>query len=196
MSIEVKGLDEVQKKLQTLQDSLTGPQMQVKLRSVGVMVKNSIAESFENEASPFGKKWKPISSITAFSEFGGGGLANLRTGKQKAYYKNGKKQTKPFLSRFGMGGSKRILVASGALAGRWIVAADDKSVSVSNNSSNNGCAYGLTHQFGTDKAGKHKNIHIPARPFLPIDNSGNLESKLAKSINGYLENEILKVFKD
>ena len=84
---------------------------------------------------------------------------------------------------------------SGALAGHWVVRASAKSVTVSNNSSSGGFAYGLTHQFGTTRAGKHKKINIPARPFLPIDSSGNLEPKLAKDINDYLENEVLKVFK-
>ena len=197
MPIDIKGIDEIQKKLQTLQKSLDGQQMKTKLNTVGGMIRNSIEESFDNEASPFGKKWKPISSATAISYAGG---------RNKVYTKNGK-QRKGFLSKFGVGGSKRILVLSGSLAQRWIVRSNSSSVTVSNNSSNKGFqrnhpsgrvagfAYGLTHQFGTNKAGRNKNVHIPARPFLPIDSSGNLEPKLAKNINDYLKDEIVKKFK-
>ncbi|RKV91566.1 MAG: phage morphogenesis protein, partial [Campylobacter sp.] len=37
--------------------------------------------------------------------------------------------------------------------------------------------YGLVHQFGTNKAGRSKNVKIPARPFLPVDRSGNLPGR-------------------
>nr|DAV19791.1 MAG TPA: virion morphogenesis protein [Caudoviricetes sp.] len=194
MPIDLQGLEEIQRKLQALESSLDEAGMRRKLNTVGGMVKNSVMESFENETSPFGQRWKPLSSVTAFANFGGG-IKNVKRGRQNAYYKNGKKQKKSFLSVFGAGGSRKILVLSGALAGHWVVRASAKSVTVSNNSSSGGFAYGLTHQFGTTRAGKHKKINIPARPFLPIDSSGNLEPKLAKDINDYLENEVLKVFK-
>lgn len=195
MPIDLQGLEEIQRKLKTLESSLDEAGIRRKLNTVGGMIKNSVEESFENETSPFGQRWKPLSSVTAFANFGGGGIKNVKRGRQNAYYKNGKKQKKSFLSVFGAGGSRKILVLSGALAGHWVVRASAKSVTVSNNSSSGGFAYGLTHQFGTTRAGKHKKINIPARPFLPIDSSGNLEPKLAKDINDYLENEVLKVFK-
>lgn len=194
MPIELQGLEEIQRKLQTLESALNEAGMRRKLNTVGGMIKNSIMESFENETSPFGQRWKPLSSVTAFANFGGGGIKNVKRGRQNAYYKNGKKQKKSFLSVFGAGGSRRILVLSGALAGRWVVRASAKSVTVSNNSSSGGFAYGLTHQFGTSRAGRHRNVHIPARPFLPVDNSGNLEPGLAKNINDYLKEEIIKEF--
>lgn len=194
MPIELQGLEDIQRKLKTLESSLDEAGMRRKLNTVGGMVKNSVMESFENETSPFGQRWKPLSSVTAFANFGGGGIKNVKRGRQNAYYKNGKKQKKSFLSVFGAGGSRRILVLSGALAGHWVVRASAKSVTVSNNSSSGGFAYGLTHQFGTARAGKHRNVHIPARPFLPVDGSGNLEPRLAKDINDYLKEEIIKEF--
>ena len=193
MPVELKGLEEIQRKLKTLESSLDEAGMRRKLNTIGGMVKNSVMESFENETSPFGQRWKPLSSVTAFANFGGG-IKNVKRGRQNAYYKNGKKQKKSFLSVFGAGGSRRILVLSGALAGHWVVRASAKSVTVSNNSSSGGFAYGLTHQFGTARAGKHRNVHIPARPFLPMDGGGNLEPRLAKNINDYLKEEIIKEF--
>ena len=186
MPIDLQGLEEIQRKLQALESSLDEAGMRRKLNTVGGMIKNSIEESFE--------RWKPLSSVTAFANFGGGGIKNVKRGRQNAYYKNGKKQKKSFLSVFGAGGSRKILVLSGALAGHWVVRASAKSVTVSNNSSSGGFAYGLTHQFGTARAGRHRNVHIPARPFLPVDGSGNLEPRLAKDINDYLKEEIIKEF--
>ena len=75
-----------------------------------------------------------------------------------------------------LGKSSNILRWDGNLADKWIVKADDKKATVSNNTNKNGFAYGLVHQFGTNKAGRSKNIKIPARPFLPVDKSGNLPS--------------------
>lgn len=193
MPIDLQGLEEIQRKLKTLESSLDEAGMRRKLNTVGGMIKNSVMESFENETSPFGQRWKPLSSVTAFANFGGG-IKNVKRGRQNAYYKNEKKQKKSFLSVFGAGGSRKILVLSGALAGHWVVRAGAKSVTVSNNSSSGGFAYGLTHQFGTARAGRHRNVHIPARPFLPVDGSGNLEPRLAKDINDYLKEEIIKEF--
>ena len=76
------------------------------------------------------------------------------------------------------GKSLNILRSDGNLADRWIVKADDKKATVSNNTNKNGFAYGLVHQFGTNKAGRSKNIKMPARPFLPVDKSGNLPSRV------------------
>ena len=77
-----------------------------------------------------------------------------------------------------LGKFSNILRSDGNLADKWIVKADDKKATVSNNTNKNGFAYGLVHQFGTNKVGRSKNIKIPARPFLPVDKSGNLPSRV------------------
>jgi len=77
-----------------------------------------------------------------------------------------------------LGKSSNILRWDGNLADKWIVKADDKKATVSNNTNKNGFAYGLVHQFGTNKAGRSKNVKIPARPFLPVDRSGNLPGRV------------------
>lgn len=77
-----------------------------------------------------------------------------------------------------LGKSSNILRSDGNLADKWIVKADDKKATVSNNTNKNGFAYGLVHQFGTNKAGRSKNVKIPARPFLPVDRSGNLPGRV------------------
>lgn len=62
MSIQVKGLDEVIKKLENLRDLKvkTKPLM----NTIGNTLQNSIERSFEKERSPFGTKWKALKSST------------------------------------------------------------------------------------------------------------------------------------
>lgn len=147
--IEVKGLEELQTKLKSLQniDKKTKPLMQ----TLGNILQNEIETSFENESSPFGQKWQALKPST------------IRQ-KQK------------------LGKSSNILRSDGNLADKWIVKADDKKATVSNNTNKNGFAYGLVHQFGTNKAGRSKNVRIAARPFLPVDKSGHLPNRTKQAI--------------
>ena len=147
--IEVKGLEELQTKLKSLQniEKKTKPLMQ----TLGNILQNEIEASFENESSPFGQKWQALKPST------------IRQ-KQK------------------LGKSSNILRSDGNLADKWIVKADDKKATVSNNTNKNGFAYGLVHQFGTNKAGRSKNVRIAARPFLPVDKSGHLPNRTKQAI--------------
>ena len=147
--IEVKGLEELQTKLKSLQniDKKAKPLMQ----TLGNILQNEIEASFENESSPFGQKWQALKPST------------IRQ-KQK------------------LGKSSNILRSDGNLADKWIVKADDKKATVSNNTNKNGFAYGLVHQFGTNKAGRSKNVRIAARPFLPVDKSGHLPNRTKQAI--------------
>ena len=157
--IEVKGLEELQTKLKSLQniDKKTKPLMQ----TLGNILQNEIEASFENESSPFGQKWQALKPST------------IRQ-KQK------------------LGKSSNILRSDGILADKWIVKADDKKATVSNNTNKNGFAYGLVHQFGTTKTGRSKNVKIPARPFLPVDRSGNLPGR----VKDVVKNVIIKFVED
>ncbi len=71
------------------------------------------------------------------------------------------------------GGSK-ILVDSGQLGSRWSVRAEARSVEVGTN-----LKYAAVHQYGSRKT-KGRGGGIPARPFLPVDDSGNFEAKTVK----------------
>lgn len=83
------------------------------------------------------------------------------------------------------GESSKILRASGILADTWMVEADGEGVTVSGNAkSPKGYAYGSVHQYGKKR-----------RPFLPIDDAGNLEPRLLKTIDTYLENKISALLK-
>ena len=160
--IEVKGLEELQTKLKSLQniEKKTKPLMQ----TLGNILQNEIEASFENESSPFGQKWQALKPST------------IRQ-KQK------------------LGKSSNILRSDGNLADKWIVKADDKRATVSNNTNKNGFAYGLVHQFGTNKAGRSKSIRIAARPFLPVDKGGKLPDKTEEVVKKVAINFVKDSFK-
>lgn len=90
------------------------------------------------------------------------------------------------------GKSERILRRDGNLADNWVLNTTNTKASVSNNTNFKGFAYGLAHQFGANGAGRGKNIKIPARPFLPVDKNGKLESRTENTI----KNETVKFIKD
>jgi len=85
-----------------------------------------------------------------------------------------------------------ILRFTGSLQDRWNIEATNSKVIVSGNSVKNSYAYGIVHQFGTSNAGKNKNTKIPARKFLPIDNSGKIEDGLKDTIENMLNKELKK----
>jgi len=94
-----------------------------------------------------------------------------------------------------LGKSSNILRSDGNLADKWIVKADDKRATVSNNTNKNGFAYGLVHQFGTNKAGRSKSVKIPARPFLPVDRGGRLPSRTEEVIKRIVINFVESGFR-
>ncbi|WP_297895737.1 phage virion morphogenesis protein [uncultured Campylobacter sp.] len=183
MSIKITGMDEIEAKLTALQNSLSGAQMKSKLARIGEKVRTQIELSFERERSPFGQAWTPLSVNTA--------IAYMRKSGARG---GARRRNRVFLAKFGAGGSKKILRVTGHLAELWSVDPSETSVTISNNSSNEGFPYGLTHQFGSHN-GWGRGIYIPARPFLSIDKSGALLPSLQKDIENYLIREIEKAVK-
>lgn len=183
MSIKITGMEEIEAKLTALQSSLSGAQMKSKLARIGEKVRTQIELSFERERSPFGQAWAPLSANTA--------IAYMR---KSGAPKGARARNRVFLAKFGAGGSKKILRVTGHLAELWSVDPSETSVTISNNSSNEGFPYGLTHQFGSHN-GWGRGIYIPARPFLPIDKNGALLPTLQNDIENYLIREIEKAVK-
>lgn len=163
--IELKGFEKLEKKLDKFSNLQTGEF----LLSVANSVKNEVAMAFENERSPFGKKWKELSEST----------------KQRRL-KGGKKAKKtPIILK---------LYDTGDLRSKWAIARKGKNaVIISSNAKKDDFAYGLVHQFGTNKAGRKKNVSIQARPFLPIKGK-NISKSLKTAIREH-KKEILKELK-
>jgi phage gpG-like protein len=153
--------------------------MQRKMATLGGMVQNTIEESFDKEASPFGERWKPLSSVTAKARF-----------KGKTHTKKGA-NTKGFLRAFGVKQSgakgRSILVRDGHLSNSFTVHATSQSVTIGTNKK-----YAAIHQFG-GMAGRGKTVNIQARPFLPISKNGELKDSLVEDIKDFLKKSIFTV---
>ena len=137
ITIEVKGIHEAISHLQKL--GKTAKNLTPIHRQIGNILQNSIEESFESEASPFGEGWK--------------------------------KSKKP---------SGKTLTDSGTLSSSFTTDADSTGVSVGTN-----LVYAAVHQFG-GQAGRKRSVTLPARPFLPVSNSGELEKGVRGEIMEYL----------
>ena len=90
-------------------------------------------------------------------------------------------------------GKGDILSFSGALSSVWNIEATSSRVGVFGNTVNKDqYTYGAVHQYGTSKAGRNRKTKIPARKFLPIDDSGVIENGLKDEIEDLLIEELEK----
>jgi len=74
----------------------------------------------------------------------------------------------------------KMLYESGALQGSLTPESDSHEARLGVNATSRGFPYGIVHQFGSRR--------VPARPFLPVDQSGALEASVVE--------EILDLFRD
>jgi phage gpG-like protein len=95
---------------------------------------------------------------------------------------NGKKigkRGKPLKQFLDYIADRRILHKSGALS-RWTVNAGKTQVVVGTNAE-----YGIHHQYGTKK--------MVARPFIPMDKSGDIDPRMSIEIENYLAGKIKQI---
>lgn len=176
MSIEVTGIEEIQHKLSTL--SSTVKNMSPIMKEIGNMVKNDITDSFRNSRSPFGEAWAPNKIVSIH-------LSHQSLGR-KNFTKDGV-QTKAF-QKFANG--KKPLILSSGLMRSFTYDATNDSVTVGTNWGAGSIKGGAAiHQFG-GMAGRGRKVKIPARPFMPIDKSGNLEPSLRTAILSYVDGKL------
>lgn len=168
MSIEVTGIEEIKNKLGALLHTLND--MTPVMKEIGNMVKNDITDSFRNSRSPFGEPWEPNKIVSIH-------LSHQALGR-KNFTKYGV-QTKAF-QKFANG--KKPLILSSLLMRSFTYEATNDSVTVGTNWGAGSIKGGAAiHQFG-GMAGRGRKVRIPARPFMPIDAAGNLESDLRAAI--------------
>lgn len=120
------------------------------LRRITNTMQNTIEESFDKQASPFGEKWKPNAPKTLQKKRG-----------------------------------NKILIESGLLSQSFTQKVTGSSAQVGTNKE-----YAAIHQFG-GKAGRNKRVTIPARPFMPINQNG----EIPKDLGERLENEVVDYLK-
>ncbi|MDR0666778.1 MAG: phage virion morphogenesis protein [Campylobacteraceae bacterium] len=161
--MEVKIINVNTKPLENL--LLIASKQQNLLSTIGEHLKNVIGESFENERSPEGKKWKE----------------NKETKELAKHRLNAIKKDKEF--------KKAILHDSGALSRSFKKKVAKEKVVVGTN-----LEYAAIHQFG-GMAGRGKKVKIPARPFLPIKKGKMLKAvvgEIEDIIEEFLKEEVSK----
>jgi phage virion morphogenesis protein len=129
--------------LNRMADTLTPSGMRPAMMEIGESLADSTAERFQTGIAPDGSIWPALSEATIFSRI-----------------KKGNSGTKP-------------LVDTGMLADptrggpRWQIINGGAGVVVGVNRSFGG-EDASVHQFGTSRAGRNRNVTIPARPFLGL----------------------------
>lgn len=134
--------------------------LQKPFNAVGSYLTNIMEESFDSETSPDGHAWHPLADST------------------KAYKEK-------------HGGSKMLQSRDRNTRESTGYNADDTSVIVGVNAySKDRYPYPIVHQFGTDSAGRNKDVKIEARPFMPITPDGelydNVKVEVLDILLGYL----------
>ncbi len=176
MSIEVTGVEAIQTKLSALQVKVE--HMRPIMAEIGNMILNDIDETFEAEGKP---KWLQLSRTTLRL-----GYTNMGKSKsKKTYLKNGT-HSRGF-EKYIEG--RKILQKSGRLRNSIVPRVSDDEVVVGTN-----LKYAAIHQFG-GMAGRGRKVKIPARPFMPIDKSGNLEPSLRTAILSYVDSKLSEVIR-
>ena len=149
--------------------------MQPVLQAIGEDIMERTKQRFGTSTGPDGQRWQgnAVSTVQAM-------IANARS-KKGGVLKDGSTLSKK--SQTALGG-KKLLIDTGSLARQFHVHADSASVAISNS-----MAYAAIHQFG-GKAGKGRKVTIPARPFLPIMQNGEIYPAervlILDAINDYL----------
>ena len=160
MGVGIKGLQRVQKRLEEI--GKFDKNTREMLVKIANVAKNEITLAFENEKSPFGSQWSELEDST-------------KKQKEKLGY-----------------GNKKKLYREGDLTARWVIVPKGNNAVRLVSSARSGLdfAYGLVHQYGTNKAGRKRNTKIKARPFLPIHKE-KISEPLKKAIQK-AKKEILK----
>lgn len=164
--------DDVKQALAALQQRLNN--MQPAMEEIGEALMERTKYRFETSMAPDGTPWQPLSAVTL-------GIISGRLGS--SYKKKDGSLNKKGLTK--MGGRKP-LVDTHTLSRQFFVSADQNSASVYNSE-----AYAAIHQFG-GMAGRNRQVKIPARPFLPVSASGDLDAtereQVLQVIADYLTN--------
>lgn len=172
-SIEVKD-SEVRNALQALANKARD--LSPVLDTIGEVVMERSKQRFATSTGPDGQRWQGNSVVTLQR------LIARTRGKKGSVLKNGNLSKKSQTSLAG----KKVLIDSGSLADQFGVARSARSVTIGNT-----MIYAAIHQFG-GKRSQFPNLwgDIPARPFLPITQDGQLypaeETVILQAINDYL----------
>lgn len=128
------------------------------LQALGDDMAERTKQRFDSQTAPDGSAWKPLSPVTL--GLFAGGLGKSYRKKDGNLNKRGHQAV----------AGKRILIGeSGDLSRQIFAKADPNSLTLSASP-----VYAAIHQFG-GQAGRGLKVKIPARPFMPVDASGQLD---------------------
>jgi len=144
-------------------------------------LENIVLDSFETQTSPDGTPWEPIKVKTIHTSYKG----------SKTHTKKGV-QTKAF-QRYA--GKRRMLRATGHMQSKLFAKSDNTTATVGFNAVSGNFQYPLTHQFGTNKAGRNKKVTIVARPFVPIKENGDLYNGVEKELMNIADEYVEMILK-
>jgi phage gpG-like protein len=163
IQIDIKGQAAIDKALQKLTKQVGN--LKTPLREIGEHLLESTQDRFDREAAPDGKSWQELAPSTFMARMGGVGKTfKKRGGLRKAAQKKL--------------GAMQILTDSRRLRDSIVYDADDAGLEIGTNA-----IYGAIHQLG-GPAGKDKNVDIPARPYLGLDDDDR--SYILEVVSDYL----------
>ena len=131
--------------LDRLADSLTPSGMRPVMMEIGEDLLDSTRERFKTSTAPDGSVWPELSEKTVLARMNKTGKG-LRSGTG----------TKPLVDTGQLSSTIRYQIADG---GASVVIGTNRSFGAYNSS---------IHQYGTSRAGRKRNVTIPARPFLGL----------------------------
>ena len=140
------------------------------MQTIGEDILERTKQRFSTSTGPDGRRWAPNSRVTIERYIASkGGFGKKGVTKKGA----------------GIAMSKKPLIGhSGDLSRQFFVRSDNRSVTIGNS-----MIYAAIQQFG-GQAGRGRKVTIPARPFLPITESGLLfpaeKAKVLEALNDWL----------
>ena len=162
--VEVDGCEQIQELLKKLSMKIKSKEL---LEEIANPIYNATIKAFEDQASPFGKKWQELSPATI--------KAKTEVPKKKGKKKN----TAPKVRG-------KILHDAGELQDSFSISVNDKTALVGSSKD-----YAAIHQFG-GRAGRNLSVDMPARPFFPITKDGKLPQKLETLLIKNLEEMLME----
>lgn len=140
------------------------------MRDIGGLLEKETDDNFRAQGRP---AWPPLSQATILNRL----MGKTKDGKSKGIASILRKDgdLRPAAKRK-LEGGLAILQDTGALRSSVRAYPDTDSVSVGSV-----LEYAAIHQFG-GMAGRGKKVRIPARPFLPVDMSGNLSPEAERGV--------------
>ncbi|MGN0008164.1 MAG: phage virion morphogenesis protein [Desulfovibrionaceae bacterium] len=140
------------------------------MRDIGGLLEKETDDNFRAQGRP---AWPALSQATILNRLMGKDKEGKSKGISSVLRKDGNLRAS---AKRKLEGGLAILQDTGALRSSIRARPDRDSVTVGSV-----LEYAVIHQFG-GMAGQGKKVHIPARPFIPVDKDGNLSPEAERGV--------------